>query len=161
MKRSFKELDALNQVEEFHLIFEHPVVMTGPAIPSDKRCALRVSLLQEELNELKDAIDMDSIVDIADALADLQYVLAGAVLEFGLADKFPAIMQEVHRSNMTKLCKDEIEANDTIAHHRLNGDVGYAEEMEDGRYIVKRLDDEKVLKNLNYEEANLVSILEE
>ena len=41
---------------------------------------------------------------VADALADLQYVLAGAVLEFGMGDRFASIFNEVQRSNMSKAC---------------------------------------------------------
>ena len=49
---------------------------------------LRVNLLREELKELEAAIADNDLVEVADALADLQYVLSGAVLEFGLGAKF-------------------------------------------------------------------------
>ncbi len=48
-----KKLDALNQVAEFHKTFDHPI-LDQPTIPAKKRCDLRVSLIQEELNELKE-----------------------------------------------------------------------------------------------------------
>ncbi|MBP7357533.1 MAG: nucleoside triphosphate pyrophosphohydrolase family protein, partial [Cloacibacterium sp.] len=82
-----KKIDSLNQVAEFHRTFNAPILET-PQIPSKERCELRVSLLQEELNELKQAIEDNDLVEIADALCDLQYVLSGAVLEFGLGEKF-------------------------------------------------------------------------
>ncbi len=50
-----EEVNALNQVAEFHRTFKHPV-LPEPAIPSEKRCRLRVSLLAEELKELETAI---------------------------------------------------------------------------------------------------------
>ena len=75
--------DSLNQVAEFHRTFHAPVLET-PRIPSEARCNLRVSLLTEELDELREAIIDGDIVAVADALCDLQYVLSGAVLEFGL-----------------------------------------------------------------------------
>ena len=78
-----KVLDSLNQVAEFHNTFKHPVEPT-PTIPSKKRCDLRVVLIREELEELEAAIKDNDIVEIADALCDIQYVLSGAVLEFGL-----------------------------------------------------------------------------
>jgi predicted HAD superfamily Cof-like phosphohydrolase len=72
-----KQLDSLNQVAEFHRTFKHPV-LDQPAIPSEERCRLRVALLAEELEELKEAIEDQDIVEIADALCDIQYVLSGA-----------------------------------------------------------------------------------
>ena len=51
-----KKLDALNQVKEFHKTFDVPV-LKNPEIPSKARCELRISLIQEELNELKEAIE--------------------------------------------------------------------------------------------------------
>ena len=75
-----EDQNALNQVAEFHRTFKHPIV-EKPAIPSPQGSALRVSLLAEELKELQQAIADNDIVEIADALCDLQYVLAGAVLE--------------------------------------------------------------------------------
>ena len=96
-----EKLDSLNQVAEFHKTFNAPILDT-PQIPSKERAALRVSLLQEELDELKKAIEDNDLVEVADALCDLQYVLSGAVLEFGLGEKFVELFNEVHRSNMSK-----------------------------------------------------------
>src|ERR1700757_4557210 len=98
-----KKFDVLSDVAEFHRTFDHPIEKT-PIIPNEKRCDLRVSLLSEELNELSKAITDKNIVEISDALCDLQYVLAGAILEFGLAEKFPELFGEVQRSNMSKAC---------------------------------------------------------
>lgn len=72
----FAEAQALNSVADFHHLFDLPV-QTTPQIPDVKRCELRVSLLQEELNELKEAIQANDIVAAADAFCDLQYVLSG------------------------------------------------------------------------------------
>ena len=73
------KIDSLNQVARFHHIFQHPI-LNEPQIPSKQRCDLRVSLIDEELQELKEAIKENDIVEIADALCDIQYVLSGAVL---------------------------------------------------------------------------------
>src|SRR6201996_630784 len=112
-----KDTNALNQVAEFHHTFKHPVI-DSPAIPSKERSALRISLLAEELKELQQAVDDNDLVEVADALCDLQYVLAGAILEFGLGEKFKELFDEVHRSNMSKACKTELEANLTIEHYK-------------------------------------------
>jgi len=112
-----KKLDALNQVAEFHRTFKHPIV-ADPAIPSPERCKLRVSLVAEELKELQEAIDDKDLVEIADALCDIQYVLSGAVLEFGLGEKFPELFDEVQRSNMSKACRTRKEAEATMQHYQ-------------------------------------------
>lgn len=66
-------------------------------------CLLRLQLIQEELSELALALSQKRIVDVLDALVDLQYVISGTILTFGLQDKFDAAFQEVHLSNMSKL----------------------------------------------------------
>ncbi|RQP19389.1 MAG: hypothetical protein EAS52_02475, partial [Parapedobacter sp.] len=78
---------SLTSVAKFHQTFKHPI-LEKPTIPDEQRCRLRVALIAEELKELEEAIADKDIVEVADALCDIQYVLSGAVLEFGLADKF-------------------------------------------------------------------------
>ncbi len=149
--------DALNQVAEFHHTFHSPVLDT-PQIPPQNRCQLRVSLLAEELDEFRDAIEQNDIVAVADALCDLQYVLAGAVLEFGLGDKFKALFDEVQRSNMSKACQTIAEAEATVAYYQAKGvDCHYTE--SDGTYLVYRTADNKTLKNVNYSPADLAGLL--
>jgi len=153
-----EKIDSLNQVAEFHKTFNAPI-LDSPQIPSSERCSLRVALLQEELNELKQAIDDQNLVEIADALCDLQYVLSGAVLEFGLGEKFVELFNEVQRSNMSKACDNEEQAKETVEHYRLKGEEAYYEKSGD-KYNVHRTSDNKVLKNKYYSSADLKSILE-
>jgi predicted HAD superfamily Cof-like phosphohydrolase len=61
----------IEKVSEFHQTFNAPI-LSSPQVPSDDRCELRISLLQEELNELAEAIEQNNIIEIADALADIQ-----------------------------------------------------------------------------------------
>ncbi|MGX9986019.1 pyrophosphohydrolase domain-containing protein [Chryseobacterium sp. POL2] len=151
------KIDSLNQVGEFHKTFKAPILDT-PQIPSKERCDLRVSLLQEELNELKQAIADNDLVEIADALCDLQYVLSGAVLEFGMGEKFVELFNEVQRSNMSKACANEEEAQETVKNYQdKNVDVFYEKSGE--KYNVYRKEDNKVLKSINYSPADLKSIL--
>ena len=152
-----KEPQALNSVAEFHRTFKHPI-LTEPAIPEEKRCNLRVELLQEELNELKEAIKDKDIVEIADALADLQYVLSGAILEFGLGDKFGALFNEVQRSNMSKACDTMEDAQATVDHYGRQGTAAYIKQS-DGHYLVYRQSDNKTLKSINYSPADLGKII--
>lgn len=156
----FDEPSALTSVAAFHDLFDLPVV-AKPAIPSESRCQLRLSLLQEELNEMKQAIEDKDIVAIADALADLQYVLSGAILEFGLGDRFKRLFDEVQRSNMSKTCKTLEEAQATLQFYKdTKGVDAYIVERE-GTYLVYRQEDSKVLKSVAYSEANLADIVHE
>lgn len=149
--------DSLNQVAEFHRTFHAPVLET-PQIPSEARCQLRVALLAEELDEFREAIAAGDIVAVADALCDLQYVLSGAVLEFGLGDKFKALFDEVQRSNMSKACSTVEEADATVAQYMAKGVACHYIES-DGKYLVYRDADHKTLKNINYSPADLEKIL--
>ena len=153
-----QEPNPLNQVAEFHRTFKHPILAT-PTIPSAQRSNLRVSLLAEELQELKQAIEDRNLVEIADALCDLQYVLSGAVLEFGLGDKFKELFDEVHRSNMSKACKSLEEANETIVHYRKNHQCDAYHQEEGPLFLVYRKNDNKTLKSIDYSPADLGSIL--
>lgn len=154
-----EKINALNQVSEFHKTFKAPV-LDEPTIPSEDRCELRVNLLQEELNELKQAIQNSDIVEIADALCDLQYVLSGAVLEFGLGDKFVELFDEVQRSNMSKACDTMQDAIATLSHYKAKDNTeGYYKEVN-GKWIVYRNGDNKVLKSINYSPADLNGILQ-
>lgn len=150
-------LDSLNQVADFHKTFKHPI-LAEPTIPSEDRSKLRVALLAEELKELEVAILEKDIVEIADALCDLQYVLSGAVLEFGLGEKFRTLFDEVQRSNMSKACNTIEEAEATVVHYEAKGSPCYYKE-DAGKYLVYRISDDKTLKNINYSPADLASII--
>ena len=153
-----EQINSLNQVADFHRTFNAPILDT-PQIPSEQRCELRVNLLQEELNELSQAIKDNDIVEIADALCDIQYVLSGAVLEFGLGDKFVELFNEVQRSNMSKACNTQQEALMTLSHYKKkDGTEGYYKKIN-GKFLVYRASDDKVLKSINYSPANLKDIL--
>ena len=155
---SFSEPDTLNSVAAFHALFQCPVLAT-PAIPDVTRCALRVSLLEEEVQELADAIAADDLVEIADALADIQYVLSGAVLEFGMGSRFKELFDEVQRSNMSKACATVEEAEATCKHYKENKDTDSTYEEIKGQYLVYRAGDRKALKSVNYSAVNFEPIL--
>ncbi|WP_293307454.1 nucleoside triphosphate pyrophosphohydrolase family protein [Pedobacter sp. UBA5917] len=153
-----QETNSLNQVAEFHTTFKHPI-LENPVIPSKQRANLRISLLAEELKELQEAVENNDLVEVADALCDLQYVLAGAIHEFGLGAKFKTLFDEVHRSNMSKACKTVEEAEKTIQFY-LDKDQteSYYKEI-DGLFLVFRKSDDKTLKSINYSPADLKSHL--
>lgn len=156
--KKFSEPTPLNDVAKFHDTFNLPV-LSMPTIPQKDRCALRINLLQEELDELKEAIEEKDLTEVADALCDLQYVLSGAILEFGLGDKFKALFEEVQRSNMSKVCEDFNTANETLAYYqKKDGTDGFVKETDAG-FLVYRSTDKKVLKSVKYSPADLKRIL--
>jgi predicted HAD superfamily Cof-like phosphohydrolase len=107
---TFNFMTSLEQVKELHERMGHPV-NDSPNANQDSIVdierfnleRLRTLLLQEELQELKEALDVGDNVDILDALCDLQVVLDGAFLALGFWRVKDEAMAEVHRSNMSKL----------------------------------------------------------
>ena len=95
----------IDQVKEFHETYGLPV-HDGPNLTCAQTKELRINLLQEELDELKAALASDDPQETLDALIDLQYVLDGAFLSFGLHAIKELAFDEVHRSNMSKLGAD-------------------------------------------------------
>lgn len=93
---------ALQLVEEFHLAFGAPVLGAPKFVPD--RSGLRISLILEEAREFSEAATRGDLVEMADALGDLAYVIAGAALEFGIP--LDRVLEEIHRSNMSKLGAD-------------------------------------------------------
>jgi predicted HAD superfamily Cof-like phosphohydrolase len=99
-------MDPAELVREFHRaagfdLPSHPTL----DVSSDLR-ALRLRLIEEELAELRAALDDDDLVETADALADLLYVVYGAAVSFGIP--IERVFAEVHRANMAKLTTDEV-----------------------------------------------------
>jgi len=91
------------EVKKFMITYGQEV-KTKPSFPEDKIVQLRYNLIKEELEELKVAIKDRNIIEVADALTDLLYVVYGAGHSWGIdLDKCFA---EVQRSNMSKLGKD-------------------------------------------------------
>ena len=98
-------MSTIERVKEFHDAMG-VTTPSAPTIPDDKIVTLRFDLIMEELNELSVALLDRDKVEVLDALTDLQYVLDGAYLVFGMAHLKERAFQEVHRSNMSKLGAD-------------------------------------------------------
>ncbi len=91
------------KVKEFMTTFGQEV-KNKAEFPNEKVVELRKKLIDEEFNELKDAIKENNLIEVADALTDILVVTYGAGVAFGIdLDK---CFKEVHRSNMSKLSKD-------------------------------------------------------
>ena len=118
------------KVGDFMEAFNQEVLYV-PTLPDFNLAALRLDLIEEEVQELRDGLGKGSLLEVADALTDILYVVYGAGHSFGI--DLDDCFNEVHRSNMTKL-------------------------GEDGRPMYR--DDGKVMKGPNYEEPNLLPFVE-
>jgi len=87
-------------VTEFHEMIDniYPTIPTKPSVDIITR---RMNLMIEELQELESALSARNLIEIADGIADLIYVVYGTAVECGI--DIEDINKEVHRSNMTKL----------------------------------------------------------
>ena len=96
----------INSVKEFHTAFgighsENPIADLG-----ETKNTLRYHLMKEENEEYLEAVKNKDLVEIADALGDMMYILCGTIIEHGLQDKIEAVFDEIQRSNMSKLGED-------------------------------------------------------
>ena len=89
-----------NDVKNFMEIYQQEIKKKSE-FPNEKIIKLRIDLIQEELDELKEAIKEKNIVEVADALTDILYVTYGAGHSFGI--DLDQCFAEVQRSNMSKL----------------------------------------------------------
>ena len=97
-------MDTLSLVREWHLNFQVPVE-NDPVLPEGRR-EMRLAILEEEVSELREAVEAGNMIEVLDALCDIQYVLDGTFLEFGLHTVKSQAFNEVHSSNMSKLGED-------------------------------------------------------
>lgn len=123
----------IEAVELFHNAFGLGVLQEPKANLGALKNKLRFNLMDEENKEYLEAATNDDLVEVADALGDMLYILCGTILEHGMQYKIEEVFEEIQRSNMSKL--DE------------NGDPIY---REDG----------KVLKGPNYFKPNIQGILD-
>ncbi|MDA9776075.1 nucleoside triphosphate pyrophosphohydrolase family protein [Flavobacteriales bacterium] len=123
----------VNHVKTFHESFgikneESPIAEVG-----QKVIDLRFELMREENEEYLEAAQNNDLVEIADALGDMLYILSGTIIAHGMQHKIVEVFEEIQRSNMSKLGAD-------------------------GKPIYR--EDGKVMKGPNYFKPNIKSILE-
>ncbi|MDD2986229.1 nucleoside triphosphate pyrophosphohydrolase family protein [Flavobacterium sp.] len=96
----------LNAVKEFHTAFKIGY-QTEPAVQlGENKIQLRFNLMKEENEEYLEAAMNNDLVEVADALGDMLYILCGTIIEHGLQHKIEAVFEEIQRSNMSKLGVD-------------------------------------------------------
>lgn len=92
--------DEQSMVEEFHRKFDI-LVQAGPMAASEETKRLRIRLIQEEFDELKESMAAGDLAALAKEMADLLYVVYGTAVSYGI-DMEP-VFREVHRSNLSKV----------------------------------------------------------
>jgi predicted HAD superfamily Cof-like phosphohydrolase len=93
----------IDSVKEFHTAFKIGHSETPIANLGENKNILRYHLMKEENEEYLEAVQNNDLIEIADALGDMMYILCGTIIEHGLQYKIEAIFEEIQRSNMSKL----------------------------------------------------------
>lgn len=123
----------IQHVRDFHTAFLIPARNEPTALIEEREFMLRYNLMKEENEEYLEAVRNGDIVEIADALGDMLYILCGTINAHGLQEKMAAVFEEIQRSNMSKL-------------------------DDNGKPIFR--EDGKVMKSNNYFKPDIRSILE-
>tara|TARA_R110002050_G_scaffold273179_1_gene417229 strand:- start:138 stop:539 length:402 start_codon:yes stop_codon:yes gene_type:complete len=95
--------EVIGHVEKFHDAFGIENKYEPTAEISEKEGQLRFDLMKEENEEYLEAVQAGDLVEIADALGDMLYILSGTMLKHGMQGKIQAVFEEIQRSNMSKL----------------------------------------------------------
>ena len=122
----------INAVQRFHESFGLGISQEMKADLGPSKNQLRYNLMDEENKEYLEAASNNDLVEVADALGDMLYILCGTILEHGMQYKIEEVFNEIQRSNMSKL-------------------------GEDGKPIYR--EDGKVLKGPNYFKPNITKVL--
>ena len=122
----------INAVEEFHNAFGIESASSPTFDVSEQKIILRYNLMKEENEEYLEAAQNKDLVEVADALGDMLYILCGTILSHGMQHKISEVFEEIQRSNMSKLGSD-------------------------GKPIYR--EDGKILKGPHYFKPNIASIL--
>lgn len=122
----------IKAVRAFHTLFGMGVSEDMVADLGEAKNRLRFNLMDEENKEYLEAAQNNDLVEVADALGDMLYILCGTILEHGMQYKIEEVFDEIQRSNMSKLGAD-------------------------GKPIYR--EDGKVMKGPNYSRPNIEAIL--
>ena len=123
----------LNAVAKFHDAFGIESAESPSVNISEQTILLRHNLMKEENEEYLVAAQKKDLIEVADALGDMLYILCGTILSHGMQHKITEVFEEIQRSNMSKLGPD-------------------------GKPIYR--EDGKVLKGPNYFKPDIATILE-
>lgn len=145
----------VDEVEIFNRVMEKPNNYE-PTIPDEKQWKFVVDFIREETAELEEACKNRDIVEVLDALLDICYVsLGNGAMLFGLKDRILPGYAEVQASNMSKLCRTEDVAKESVKAMEAKYGVPYYYEQVGDHWVVYRKSDRKVGKSVEYFRPNL------
>ena len=96
----------INSVKIFHEVYNLSYKDSPVADIGIDKINLRFKLMEEENQEYLEAAKNNDIIEVADALGDMLYILCGTIIEHGMQDKIEEIFDEIQKSNMSKLGED-------------------------------------------------------
>ncbi len=106
MSKEMNLSEVIDCVREFHDAFKISNEGNPVGKVHDKALLLRYKLMREENEEYLEAAQNGDLVEVADALGDMLYILCGTILTHGMQDKIVEVFQEIQLSNMSKLDSD-------------------------------------------------------
>lgn len=106
MTKKITLVEVIEHVETFHDAFGIVNNYEPTHEISQTEGKLRYDLMREENEEYLEAVENGDLVEIADALGDMLYILCGTILKHGMKDKIQEVFEEIQRSNMSKLDAD-------------------------------------------------------
>lgn len=141
----------ISEVEEFNNVMGKSYQNQEAPIINKADADFVINFIQEELDELKEAVENKDIVEIFDAILDIAYVgLGNGAMVFGLKDKIEAGYAEVQASNLSKICSTQEEAIETVkVRSEEQGEPCHYTKTDHG-FVVFRTRDSKVMKSINY-----------
>lgn len=96
----------IEAVTKFHTAFKLGIKNKPTADLGEAKNLLRYKLMREENEEYLEAANTNDLVEVADALGDMLYILCGTIIEHGMQHKIEEVFEEIQRSNMSKLGAD-------------------------------------------------------
>jgi predicted HAD superfamily Cof-like phosphohydrolase len=153
-------MDSFQLIKDWRTSFGLPV-RTELTMPSQEELKLALDLIKEEHLELKVACAQRlaseenclPFNEVADAIGDLYFVVTQLACVMGFNPD--ELIQKVYDSNMSKLCETEEEANLTIDWYDKNKAIkAYKNQLENGKFVIRNSETNKVLKGLNFKEPD-------
>ena len=150
---NFKKVDQFNKTFG---VTTHNTLQNDIFDKDPKLVQLRLDLITEEVQELKDAIKQKDMKETIDALSDILYVVYGAGSSFGI--NLDVAFDMVHQSNMSKLCRNEEVAKMTVEWYKKEYEEGrlpydsptYRKDDKTDKYIVFNESTGKIIKSREY-----------
>jgi predicted HAD superfamily Cof-like phosphohydrolase len=155
IRKAMGPVPFVDEVEVFNRTMGKPNTYS-PNIPEEKEWMFVYNFILEELEEYKEACQKGDIVGVLDALCDITYVsLGNGTMLHGLKGHIQDAYAEVQASNMSKVCKTEKEAQQTVDRRTIEQGVECHYEKQGDYWVVYRTHDRKVMKSINYFKPNL------